>query len=89
MATTFTGGSDARIQRLEARGRRCIALNGRCVNAAVDLFDVIPMLHGLPHWGAPIETRKTCGRHRLAVIADKRIHVLKHLPGALKESDAA
>lgn len=78
MGTTFEGTAADRIARLKRRGRACVGQNGHCVNAAVDEFDVIPVVDGRPDTTAPVSTLKTCGRHRVVVTRDERVHVVEH-----------
>lgn len=78
MPSHFTGSPADRMRRLDQAGRRCIGNNRYCVNAAVDEFDVVPVVDGQAQLAAPVQTRKTCGRHRLNVLTDKSVHIVEH-----------
>lgn len=65
MPVRFYGSVEDRYKRLERTGRRCDANSRRCVNNAVEEYDLIKADgDGNPVPGEKIVQRKSCGRHR-------------------------
>lgn len=78
MGQEYTETAEERIGYLDSVGRRCIGQNGHCMNAAVDEFDVVPAVNGEADLNAKQTLLKTCGRHRMVVFANSKLHVVGH-----------
>jgi hypothetical protein len=66
MPNRFKGSVQDRLDRLDRIGRRCDANDRRCVNPAVDVYELVRADgFGMPIQGERIQTKQACGRHRL------------------------